>query len=113
MYTIDEARSSDLPLLPTIELAAATALAGHAPASVLAETTDQAELEDAQQRGHLWVARAAEVPVGFAHVKVSSLASHTWRKSMFILNTAVAESGGGSSSPSAGGQRRTGIHASP
>jgi putative acetyltransferase len=70
MYTIDEARSSDLPLLPTIELAAATALAGHAPASVLGETTSQAELADAQQRGYLWVARADEVPVGFAHVKV-------------------------------------------
>jgi putative acetyltransferase len=70
MYTIDEARSSDLPLLPTIELAAATALAGHAPASVLAETTSQAELEDAQQRGYLWVARADNVPVGFVHVKV-------------------------------------------
>jgi GNAT superfamily N-acetyltransferase len=70
MYTIDEAQSSDLPLLPTIELAAAISLAGHAPASVLAEPTSQAELEDAQQRGYLWVARADEVPVGFAHVKV-------------------------------------------
>jgi putative acetyltransferase len=70
MYTIDEARSSDLRLLPAIELAAATPLAGHAPASVLAETTSQAELEDAQQRGYLWVARAHEVPVGFAHVKM-------------------------------------------
>src|SRR5687768_10876016 len=70
MYTIDEARSSDLPLLPTIELAAATSLAGQASASVLAETTSQAELEDAQQRGYLWVARADKVPVGFVHVKV-------------------------------------------
>ena len=70
MYTIDEARSSDLPLLPAIELAAAIRLAGHAPASVLAETTSQAELEDARQRGHLWVSRAHEVPVGFAHVKI-------------------------------------------
>ncbi|MGH9222075.1 MAG: GNAT family N-acetyltransferase, partial [Vicinamibacterales bacterium] len=56
--------------MPAIELAAATSLAGHAPASVLAETTSQAELEDAQQCGYLWVARADEVPVGFAHVKV-------------------------------------------
>jgi putative acetyltransferase len=70
MYTIDEARSSDLPLLSAIELAAATSLAGHAPASVLAETTSLAELEDAQQRGYLWVARADDVPVGFAHVKM-------------------------------------------
>ena len=70
MYTIAAARLSDLPLLPAIELAAATLLAGHAPASVLAETTTQAALEDAQQRGHLWVALADGVPAGFAHVEV-------------------------------------------
>jgi GNAT superfamily N-acetyltransferase len=70
MYRIARARPGDLPLLPAIELAAATLLAGHAPASVLAETTSQAELEDAQQHGHLWVARADGVPVGFAHIEV-------------------------------------------
>jgi GNAT superfamily N-acetyltransferase len=56
--------------LPAIELAAATLLAGHAPAAVLAETTSQADLENAQQRGHLWVALADSVPVGFAHIEV-------------------------------------------
>ena len=70
MYRIAAARPSDLPLLPTIELAAATLLAGHAPESVLTETTTQAALEDAQQRGHLWVALADGVPVGFAHLEV-------------------------------------------
>lgn len=70
MYRIAAARPTDLPLLPAIELAAATLLAGHAPASVLAETTTQAALEDAQQRGHLWVALADGVPAGFAHVEV-------------------------------------------
>jgi GNAT superfamily N-acetyltransferase len=70
MYRIAKARSGDLPLLPAIELAAATLLAGHAPASVLAETTSQPDLEDAQQRGHLWVARAGGIPVGFAHIEV-------------------------------------------
>lgn len=70
MYRIAAARPTDLPLLPAIELAAATLLAGHAPASVLAETTSQADLEDAQQRGHLWVALADDVPVGFAHLMV-------------------------------------------
>jgi GNAT superfamily N-acetyltransferase len=70
MYRIARARPGDLPLLPAIELAAATLLAGHAPASVLAETTSRADLEDAQQRGHLWVARADGVPVGFAHIEV-------------------------------------------
>jgi GNAT superfamily N-acetyltransferase len=57
-------------MLPTIELAAATLLAGHAPESVLTETTTQAALKDAQQRGHLWVALADSIPVGFAHLKV-------------------------------------------
>lgn len=70
MYRIAAARPSDLPLLPAIELAAATLLAGHAPASVLSETTSQPDLEDAQQRGQLWVALADDVPVGFAHVRV-------------------------------------------
>jgi GNAT superfamily N-acetyltransferase len=70
MYRIAAARPRDLPLLPAIELAAATLLAGHAPASVLAETTTRAALEEAQQRGHLWVALADGVPVGFAHIEV-------------------------------------------
>jgi GNAT superfamily N-acetyltransferase len=70
MYKIGLARPSDLPLLPAIELAAATLLVGHAPASVLAETTSQSELQDAQRRGHLWVALADDVPVGFVHVEM-------------------------------------------
>ena len=70
MYKIAAARPSDLPLVPAIELAAATLLAGHAPASVLAETTSRADLEDAQQRGRLWVALADDVAVGFAHIRV-------------------------------------------
>jgi GNAT superfamily N-acetyltransferase len=70
MYKIAAARASDLPLLPAIELAAATLLAGHAPAAVLAETTSAADFEDAQQRGELWVALADDVVIGFAHVKI-------------------------------------------
>jgi GNAT superfamily N-acetyltransferase len=70
VYKIAAARPSDLPLLPAIEVAAATLLAGHAPASVLTETTSEADLEDAQRHGRLWVALAADVPVGFAHIVV-------------------------------------------
>jgi len=70
MYEITAARPSDLPMLPSIELAAARLLAGYAPESVLAETTSQVEFEDARRHGHLWVARADDAPVGFAHVKV-------------------------------------------
>lgn len=64
------ARPEDPPILASIELAAARLLADHAPESVLAETTSHVEFEDARRHGHLWVARANDVPVGFAHVKV-------------------------------------------
>jgi len=64
------ARPEDLPLLPAIELAAARLLAGSAPESVLTETTSEADLEQAQSHGHLWVALADDRPVGFAHVEV-------------------------------------------
>jgi GNAT superfamily N-acetyltransferase len=70
MYTIAAAEPGHLPLLPALELAAASLLAGYAPASVVAETTSQADLEQAQQLGQLWVALLQGVPVGFAHVKV-------------------------------------------
>lgn len=70
MYEITMARPGDLPMLPSIELAAARLLAGHAPECVLAETTSQDEFEDARRHGLLWVARGNDVPVGFAHVTV-------------------------------------------
>jgi GNAT superfamily N-acetyltransferase len=70
VYEIATARESDLALLPAIELAAARLLAGYAPESVLAETTSQQQLKDAWRRGHLRVALADDVPVGFAHVEV-------------------------------------------
>jgi GNAT superfamily N-acetyltransferase len=70
VYTITNARPKDLSLLPAIELAAARLLAGHAPESVLTETTADEVLSAAQARGHLWVALAEDVPVGFAHVEV-------------------------------------------
>ena len=40
MVSITTARSQDLARLPAIELAAAQLLTGHAPESVLNETTD-------------------------------------------------------------------------
>ena len=69
-YTITQACPEDLPLLPAIELAAARLLAGHAPESVLAETTADAVFTAAHARGHVWVARANDRPVGFAHLEV-------------------------------------------
>jgi GNAT superfamily N-acetyltransferase len=69
-YEIASARLGDIPLLSTIELAAARLLAGHAPESVLTETTDRPVLERAMRRGQLWVARTSGEPVGFAHVEV-------------------------------------------
>src|SRR4029453_4943543 len=38
--------------------------------SILNETTSPEDLLAAQRDGHLWVARADDVPVGFAHVEV-------------------------------------------
>ena len=69
-YTITTARAKDLWLLPAIELAAATLLAGHAPASVLSEVTADDVLEEAYAHGRLWVALAGDMPVGFAHVEI-------------------------------------------
>lgn len=69
-YTISEARADDLPAIPNIELAAARLLDGFAPASVLNETTSQDVLQRARRLGRLWVARADDEPVGFAHVEI-------------------------------------------
>src|SRR5689334_19477896 len=66
MYTVTLARIDDLPRLPAIELAAGRLLEGHAPDSVLNETTDPLLFEKAQREGHLWVALADDEPVGFA-----------------------------------------------
>src|ERR1044071_1025216 len=69
-YTITAARPEDLTRLPAIELAAARLLEGHAPESVLNETTRPDVLEEAQRLGRLWVALNDDLPVGFAHVEV-------------------------------------------
>ncbi len=70
VYTITHARQKDLPKLAAIELAAAELLAGHAPDSVLRETTSLEEFTHAQVQGHLWVALVNDVPLGFAHVGI-------------------------------------------
>ena len=69
-YSIKAARPQDLARLPAIELAAARLLAGHAPESVLEETTAWDVLQQAQRGGHLWVALLDDAVVGFAHVEV-------------------------------------------
>ena len=69
-YTISAARVEDLSRLSAIERAAARLLEGHAPESVLNETTSLDVLKRAQREGRLWVALADDVPVGFAHVEV-------------------------------------------
>jgi len=70
VYTIAPARLKDLAALPTIELVAARLVVGQAPESVLNETTSDEVLTTAQGHGHLWVALANDVPVGFAHIEV-------------------------------------------
>jgi GNAT superfamily N-acetyltransferase len=67
---IISARPRDVAMLPAIELAAARLLVGHAPGSILNETTSLDVLNAAQRHGRLWVALADDVPVGFAHVEL-------------------------------------------
>jgi GNAT superfamily N-acetyltransferase len=67
-YTIRPARPRDVGGLAAIELAAARLLLGHVPESALTETTSEPELMRAQAAGRLFVALAADEPVGFAHV---------------------------------------------
>ena len=69
-YTIAAARREDLTRLAAIELAAARLLAGHAPETVLNETTSVEVLEKAQRAGHLWVVLADGLPVAFAHAEL-------------------------------------------
>jgi GNAT superfamily N-acetyltransferase len=69
-HSIATARLLDLTRLPAIELAAARLLTGHAPESVLKETTPQEVFQRAQREGHLWVALADNVAVGFARVEL-------------------------------------------
>ena len=76
-YSIVNARQQDLCWLPGIELAAAALLLGHAPESVLKETTAEQDFRAAQAQGRLWVALAGDAPVGFAQVEVfGSRAAH-------------------------------------
>jgi len=69
-YSIVRARPEHLSEIPHIELAAARLLCGHAPESVLRETTSDAVLQAAVDQGHIWVALAGNSPVGFAYVEV-------------------------------------------
>jgi GNAT superfamily N-acetyltransferase len=69
-YRIASARPHDVGRVPLIELAAAALLRGHAPDSVLAETTSEEELLRASRQGLLWVALADDVAVGFALVRI-------------------------------------------
>jgi GNAT superfamily N-acetyltransferase len=70
IYSITTGQPQDVPCLAAIELAAAQLLHGHAPQSVLEETTSEAGFLEAQIAGRLWVARAGGAPVGFAVVEM-------------------------------------------
>ena len=70
VYSIRPAQAEDVPALSAIELAAAQLLRGHAPESVLAETTDVGRFATAARDGRLWVAANGSIPVGFALVEM-------------------------------------------
>jgi 4-diphosphocytidyl-2-C-methyl-D-erythritol kinase len=67
-YSISSARLDQILALSAIELQAAQMLKGHAPDSVLSETTDAATFADAVRHERLWVALTGNRPVGFALV---------------------------------------------
>ena len=69
-YEIALAQPDDLARIAPIELAAARLLAGHAPKAVLEEVTPTEHLQAAQRERRLWVARAEDMPVGFALVEM-------------------------------------------
>jgi GNAT superfamily N-acetyltransferase len=69
-YSIGLAHAWHISALSAIELAAARLLKGHAPESVLAETTQESRFLDAAGDGRLWIASARDVPVGFALVEM-------------------------------------------
>jgi ribosomal protein S18 acetylase RimI-like enzyme len=69
-YSIRSARAEHIPALSAIELVAAQLLKGHAPESVLAETTDERTFADAVRDGRLWVASTGNKPVAFALVRM-------------------------------------------
>ncbi len=71
-YSLIPARPKDIDALEAIERAAAVLLDGHAPAPVLAETTERCDFEEAQTAGRLWVALLDDTPVGFAYVEMLS-----------------------------------------
>jgi len=76
-YKVILARPNDLPLLPAIELAAERLFAGYGLDSVPSVVTSLEDFREAQTQGHLWVALAGNIPVGFAHVKVlESMLAH-------------------------------------
>jgi hypothetical protein len=56
------------PRCRSLTLAAARLLTGHAPESVLNETTSNLTFIEAVDGGRLWVGLADDVPAGFAHV---------------------------------------------
>lgn len=67
-YSIGSAQPEHIPALGAIELAAARLLSGHAPESVLSETSGESTFADAARGGRLWVASTGNIPVGFALV---------------------------------------------
>lgn len=68
-YVIALAREQDLERIHSIELAALALFDGHGLDDVPALFAAEAELRKAQEVGHVWVALANDVPVGFAQVK--------------------------------------------
>ncbi|GGY28333.1 GNAT family N-acetyltransferase [Paludibacterium paludis] len=68
-YRIEPATARHVPHLPAIERAAATLLAGYAPAAALENGLTAGEFARAREEQRLWIALNGDTPVGFALVE--------------------------------------------
>ena len=96
LYKIVSARRRDVHLIGAIELAAATLLWGHAPNTVLNQTTPEQTYEMPKAKVGFGLPSQVILRSGSHTSRCSRLTQPTWRRSMFIPITAVEASAGGS-----------------
>jgi hypothetical protein len=93
-YRIAPARTTDVPLLPAIELAASRLFVGYAAAEwILAQTTSEESFRRGQRLGRLWVALAGICRSTLAlALRKSRWMSKHWRCALYSLLRPVGAS---------------------
>lgn len=94
-YQITGARRQDLHLLPAIELAAAVLMNGHAPASVLSETTSEREFRAQSGLVTFGWRSLVTLPLASRRPRYSVRTRRTSRRSTFtrLMNDAASARG--------------------